>query len=95
MNMSILGPILKAIPWAKVISKVKKTNMIIEKQTEAEINGVRGFLIWDYLIYNEISFDASDGTVLSFYSGLSDEKTKAEWNRLVERYGLYKEDRIP
>lgn len=93
--MSPVELILKAIPWAKVISAARTTNMIVEKRTEAVINGVCGFLVWDYLIYNEISFDAPDGSVLSFYSGLSDEKTKAEWNRLVDKYGLHKEDRIP
>lgn len=93
--MNYLQIILKEIPWAKIITKISRTNMIIEKRTEAEINGVRGFLVWDYLLYNEISFDAPDGSTLSFYSGLSDEKTKAEWNRLVDKYGLHKEDRIP
>ena len=94
--MSTLELIRKAIPQAiEIGKKISTTNMIVEKRTEAEINGVRGFLIWDYLLYNEISFDAPDGSVLSFYSGFSDEKTKAEWNRLIARYGLYKEDRIP
>ena len=93
----MLGPVLKAIPWAKLISVAQRTNMIIDKRAEAEINGVRGFLIWDHLLYHEISFDAMDGSgnVLSFYTSRSKEEIKAEWNRLVDRYGLYKEDRIP
>ena len=56
--------------------------------TEAEINGIRGFLVWDFIVYNEITFDDAEGNIMSFFTSMSDDETEAEWNRLVRKYGV-------
>lgn len=74
---------------AKDIEKgVKSTYGFIHKRTTAEVNGKTGFLIWDYILYNEISFQDEEGNIISFFHSASDEKTEAEWNNLVEKYGI-------
>ena len=68
---------------------LKKQFGIIHKRELAEIAGQRGFLIWDYILWNEISFQyEKDDKVISFYQSISDKKTQAEWDRLVEKFGI-------
>ena len=57
-------------------------------RVEAGFNGVKGFLVWDFIIYNEITFDDMDGHIYSFFSSISDEETEAEWNKLVSKYSM-------
>lgn len=61
---------------------------VVHKRTTAEINGVRGFLVWDFIIFNEITFDDMDGNYFSFFTSASDKETEEKWNELVEKYGL-------
>lgn len=61
---------------------------VVHKRTTAEINGVKGFLVWDFIIYNEITFDDMDGRCYSFFNSVSDEETELKWNKLVARYGI-------
>lgn len=82
--------------WAKselldLISKAHRTSKIwgiIRKKTDAEIYGIQGHLVWDFIIYNEISFDDLDGNVRSLFTSISDKKTEVEWNRLVNKFGI-------
>lgn len=71
-----------------IVDGVKNTYGLIHKRAEAEVDGKKGFLIWDYILYNEISFQAEDGSSLSFFSSFSDEETEIEWYRLVKKYGV-------
>lgn len=61
---------------------------VVHKRTTAEINGVKGFLVWDFIIYNEITFDDMDGRCYSFFNSVSDEETELKWNELVAKYGI-------
>lgn len=61
---------------------------IVHKSTTAEINGVKGFLVWDFIIYNEITFDDMDGRCYSFFNSVFDEETELKWNELVAKYGI-------
>ncbi len=83
--MAVLAVIQELIPTAKAISK---THGFIHKRTEAEINGIKGFLVWDFIVYNEITFDDAEGNIMSFFTSISDAETEAEWNRLVKKYGV-------
>lgn len=71
----------------EMVEGVKKTYGLIHKRTEAEVNGKKGFLIWDYILYNEITFQDEDGNIMSFYNSISDKQTEAEWDKLVKKYG--------
>lgn len=60
----------------------------IHDKKEAEIRGIRGFLVWDFIVWNEITFDCMDGNIISFFTSGSDEETQTRWNELVDRYGI-------
>ena len=83
--MAVLAIIQQLIPEAK---KISKAHGFVHKRTEAEINGIRGFLVWDFIVYNEITFDDAEGNIMSFFTSTSDDKTEVEWNRLVRKYGV-------
>lgn len=71
-----------------VVKEVSRMHGIVYKRTDIEINGVKGFLVWDFIVYNEITFDDMNGKVYSFFSSFSDEDTEAEWNKLIAKYGI-------
>ena len=75
--------------WIEHVEKVVGRKYgFIHRSTTAEIHGVKGFLIWDYIIYNEITFKNMAGDiVISLYSGFSDRETETRWNELVKEYG--------
>lgn len=83
----IIDLLKDAIPTVKLLGD-DRGNFIVHKRIEAEINGVHGFLIWDYLIWNEISFDADNGETYSFFTSFSDKKTKHVWKKLKKIYGI-------
>ena len=82
--MSFFGLIPDIVKGAEALSKVYG---IIHKRTTAEINGKKGFLIWDYILANEITFQDEDGEIKSFFISFSDAETEKEWNKLVAKYG--------
>lgn len=86
---AVLQAILTAIPTAKEVPEIiANIPGFVHKRAEAEINGIRGFLIWDYLIYNEIFFEVVGGNTLVFFTSMSDNETEARWKELVEKYGV-------
>ena len=91
--MAVLKIIQGVIPVAElVIREASKLHGFIHKTTEAEIGGIRGRLVWDYIVYNEITFDDAEGNIISLFTSISDKETKAEWNRLVDEFGIKKGD---
>ena len=72
------------------IAEIIRKPGFVHDRTEAQIQGMDGFLVWDYLLYNEIYFETLDGKMISFYSSISDEETKRKWDKLVELYGVRK-----
>lgn len=81
----ILEIIQQIVPMAKPIFKA---HGIVHDREAAEVNGIRGFLVWDFILYNEITFDDMEGNCMSFFTSWSDEETKAKWNELVDKYGI-------
>lgn len=89
MDSKVIMEILAAAPeLGKIIERASKTHGFVHKRAEAEINGIRGFLVWDFIVYNEITFDDAEGNIMSFFTSMSDDETEAEWNRLVRKYGV-------
>ena len=82
---STLKLIKELIPAVKEVSKMYG---IVDRRTPAKINNVLGYLVWDYIIYNEITFEDMNGNQFSFFTSISDEKTEREWDRLVKKYGI-------
>lgn len=69
----------------KILSK--KHGFIVNR-VPAIIDGKKGDLVWDYLIWNEITFDTEDGQITSHFNSISDEETEKKWNELVLKYGV-------
>ncbi len=62
---------------------------IIKKSCAANMDGERGILVWDYFIFNEITF-VSDGSknVKSLFCSWSDAKTEKTFNDLCKIYQI-------
>ena len=65
MEAKEIFKLLAAIP--EVVQILTKTYGVIHKQIPAEIDGVQGFLIWDYILYNEITFKDMDDNIQSLF----------------------------
>ena len=70
--------------------RLDKAHGFIHKSAEAEINGKHGWLIWDYILYNEITFDedGDDGKCISLHHSFSDKETEQVFDALVKKYGV-------
>lgn len=66
----------------------------IHKRVPAIINGEKGFLIWDYILYNEITFKSEQGEIWSFFTSASDKETQVVWEELEKKYGTEVESSI-
>lgn len=84
----VLAIIQEVVPWAQVLPGIYG---FVHDRKEAEINGIRGFLVWDSILYNEITFDDMEGNIMSFFTSFSDDETKAKWDELVAEYGIKRE----
>ena len=71
-----------------IIKSVSKQFGFIEDSHPVNMNGRDGFIIWDYILYNEITFvDSADKSHTSLYTSFSDTKTRNKFNELVEKFG--------
>ena len=92
-GMAVLKIIQEVIPVAQLVFReASKLHGFIHKTAEAEIGDIRGRLVWDYIVYNEITFDDAEGNIISLFTSISDKATKAEWSRLVDEYGIKRGD---
>ncbi len=72
----------------EVLKIASRTYGFIHKSTPAIINDETGFLIWDYIIYNELTFlNSQTGKIISLYTSLLDEKMEKKYNEFAEKYG--------
>lgn len=82
----ILKLLMGALP--EIVQILSKTYGVIYKQTPAEINGVKGFLIWDYILFNEITFKDMDENIYSLFKSTDDSETEKKWDELEKKYGV-------
>lgn len=77
--------ILKLLEWIKE----EKPFGFIEKTAPINFNGKNGLLVWDYVVWNELTFvDSETKTKTSLYTNISDKATKEQFDELVEKYGV-------
>lgn len=88
MNVQELTKALIPILGPDFIPKILKTHGIVHESVPAEINGKKGFLVWDFIVWNEITFDDEDGNIMSLFNSVSDDETKAKWNEFVSKFGV-------
>lgn len=82
----VIAELVATVGAGNIIEKIGKTYGAIYKSADVEINGVKGFLIWDYIIYNEITFRDMDGNIISLFTSMSDEKTEEKWDELMKKF---------
>ena len=62
---------------------------IIKKICDVEMDGEKGTLVWDYLIFNEITFvNSKTKNIQSLFCGWSDEKAEKTFNDLCKKYSI-------
>ena len=72
-----------------ILDSIGKTFLIVKKGAPVVYKGEQGFLIWDYLLFNEITFvSSSTQNYISLFTSMDDNATENEFNRLL---GLSKE----
>lgn len=72
----------------KLMKAISHIYGIIYKQVPAKIHDEKGFLIWDYILFNEITFKDMQGNIYSLFKSWSDTKTEKVWDELVKKYGV-------
>lgn len=71
-----------------IAEKLSKQHGFIHDSVPARFGDKTGRLVWDYILYNEITFDSEDGKIINLFTSLSDAETKKRWDVLVDKYGL-------
>ena len=68
----------------KVVEDVVKTKPYgpIIRQAEITTGGIQGCLVW-----NEITFEDTEGNKTSLFNSASKEETEKEWKRLIDQFG--------
>ena len=73
-----------------IIDFVGKQFGMIHKSAPCVYNGENGFLVWDYVLYNEITFvNERSKAYQSLFTSWDDSKTEAEFNRLLKLSDRY------
>lgn len=88
--------------WHKVIKELaefalvetieaikKKKYGIIHKKAPVKYNGIEGNLVWDFILFNELTFEEKEtGEKHSIKISASDKETEEIFNSFVEKYGI-------
>ena len=62
---------------------------IVHKTAPINYGGEPGILVWDYVIWNELTFmDHRTKSKTSLFNNISDSKTHDEFDRIVSLYGI-------
>ena len=77
--------IIKAVGnIANMIESLSKNYGFIEKCEIFEFKGRKYKLVWDYIIYNEITMeDIETGKQMQMFTSFSDKKTEDKFNELL------------
>lgn len=72
-----------------ILARIGRETGFVHKAEPATINGQAGYLVWDYILYNEISFLPQDPKrdAISLLTSMSDDETSQRFDELVAKYG--------
>lgn len=74
---------------SKLLQAASRTYGAVHKAWPARMNGTDGYLIWDYIAFNEITFHSPKmKEITSLFTSVSDEKTEARFAELVQEFGV-------
>lgn len=63
----------------------------IERREPVIYDGIPGALVWDYAIYNEITFvEKETGKKHRLYTNIKDDETRQKYEEYIEKYGISK-----
>lgn len=83
LDYGILIGVLNSNGVKELVKSFSKSFGMIERVDPITINGKQGFLIWDYVLYNEITFVDENDNHISMFTSISDSKTEAEFKRIL------------
>ena len=87
-QMKFIADVAKIVTEVVVDTIRTKPYGIIHDSHPVSIHGKDGWLKWDYIILNELTFEEIDtGKKHSLFQSLSDKDTKERFDSLVEKYG--------
>ena len=67
----------------------KKPFGIVHDTAPICYGGEDGLLVWDFIIWNELTFvDKKTKTKQSLFNDMSDKRTKEKFDELVSKYGI-------
>lgn len=65
----------------------KKPYGIVHKRYPITYGGENGYLVWEYIIWNELTFEnVITHEKMSLFNSISDTETEAKFNELVKLY---------
>ena len=82
--LKVLAALQEVVPEA--VKLIRDVPGIVHKCKPAVINDVKGLLIWEYLLYNEIYFRDMNGNEFTLYHSASNKKTKKKWKKYKELF---------
>ena len=75
------------IDFYDLINYISKQFGVIVDTQPVRINGEDGFLVWDYILFNEITFvNSRTKQYTSMYTSFSDNQTRAKYNQLLSKF---------
>ncbi|UUV17565.1 hypothetical protein NRK67_01665 [Fusobacteria bacterium ZRK30] len=84
----ILKVITGQLDIEKILDKVGRTYGAIHKTRPIIYGGIKGVLIWDYIVWNELTFLDENKKITSLKTSFSDEEMEKEFNYHLEKYGI-------
>lgn len=84
---AVLGAVTAAV---KLIQASERTIGVVECSRPAVVNGRTGFIVWDWMVLNEVYFAPDDPKARpqSFWTGTSNRRARREFDEAVRRYGV-------
>lgn len=91
MDNNSLDPKMIAKIATELLSWIadKKPFGIVHDTAPINYGGEIGLLVWDYVIWNELTFlDHATKSKQSLFNSISDKETKKKFDEIVARYGI-------
>lgn len=83
-----IGTLAIASGVVELIKAVGRLEGKIERAVPVEFNGAKGFLVWDYIIWNEIYFVSNDKKInQTLFTSISDKETAKRFEGFASKYG--------
>ena len=87
-QMKFIADVAKIVTEVVVDTIRTKPYGIIHDSHPVSMLGKDGWLKWDFIIWNELTFEEIDtGNKHSLFQSISDKDTKERFDLLVEQYG--------